>query len=195
MYPFLGWPHSELVDRLGRLIDDGYEIEAVVASAQTIEQGLKRIIVREMNTSRRGVKRANGTLSIVRLNSTDDRNRAVRCLASLHGIDVAWSLLFAGRDYADLSKTVDSAAGTGSWPLLSTKDPVIQPRLSGVTCIGLFELRHRLVHGWHLPPKHLIGKLAPAGRDLVNELFGSHGIAPKVGYDPFTKMPRFRAAA
>jgi len=194
MYPFLAWQHQQLVDRLRRLLHEGFDIEAVVASVQTLEQGFKRPIVRQMNIRRLGFPDRRNLASPVSLRSTHERNRSVKHLGSLESIKTAWRALVSAEDESlALPALVDTVAGPGTWRTLSAKPIEGAITQAAEEQVGLFHLRHQLVHGWHLPPKGAIERLASTGVEMVALLLHPQtGIGQHIGYDPFCRMPRFR---
>lgn len=194
MYPFLAWSYESLVERLSQLLDSGFDIEAIVASVQTLEQGFKRPLVRQMNTGALGFSNRRALDRLVPLTTISDRNRSVRALQGLQSIDQAWcTLIAADRSDLRLPALVDRVVGVGAWTLLVENAPVPQPMINGHLAPGLFGLRHQLVHGWHLPSKDAIGRLAPMGPKMVAAILHPRsGIGTAIGYDPFHRMPRFR---
>ena len=59
MYPLVHWKKNELTGRIDRLIKAGFDIEAVVATSQTIEQIIKRSVVHIMNKNQIGFECGN----------------------------------------------------------------------------------------------------------------------------------------
>jgi hypothetical protein len=105
---------------------------------------------------------------------------------------MAWPLLHAETEVPDLPDLVDSILGAGGWNLLSSSTPIEFPALSHRSQYGLFQLRHRLVHGWHLPDKDSIESLSGVGIHVVLKLLDpATGISQQTDYDPFQRMRRF----
>ena len=197
MYPFRAWSHPEVVARLWALTAAGFESEAVVAAAQTLEQGLKRVLVYEMNRSKRGFDPTKmREPHLVSLNSKAERDKSIRWLASLGKIRSGWRVLLEHTSHSDLAAMIDRVAGEGTWARRLGGDAHVKGRAGDQSPFGLFPLRHVLVHGWNSPPKAVIAATASDGVTLVEQIFHpDRGLGAIVGYDPFSVMPRWRSAA
>jgi hypothetical protein len=193
MYPFRDWSYGDVVSRLHALQSAGFEVESVIAAAQTIEQGLKRCLVRQMNRQQAGARKRDDQGTLVPLETRVDRDTRIRWLSGLPAISEAWRGLFGSADTSGLAALVDDIAGSGAWIEQLGGPARLDGRLERAA-IGLFPLRHRLVHGWHSPSRVDIANGAHAGARLVTLLFDpSSGIASRTGYDPFTRMPRWQS--
>ncbi len=200
IYPLYTWSYKKLCQRLDLLLAHEFFNEAVVASTQTLEQAIKRVIKQRMTICRQGFKWAKSSskknLRIVPINSTSERDASVHMLHSLALIEEAWRKLVASRSRKlRLGNVVNSVAGPRTWTIISNKGKVKVPIDKDIVeCrYGLFELRHLLVHGTHSPPFKNIKTLAHWGVETTKTLLDpSKGFAREIGWDPLKRISPFR---
>jgi hypothetical protein len=195
VYPFRAWPYEKLCSRIDQLIEAGFSNEAIVGAVQSLERGVKRILVYYMNTRYTGFASRRQLDVLSPLSSKEERDQSVRWLQGLDSLRDAWSALVARNGAPRLPAAADAILGNGGWLLLSSAAPFrwkLTPE-GQLTPVGLFELRHKLVHGWYLPAGALLRELAPMGAYAVRELLRpGAGLGSLAGFDPFRPIPRFR---
>ena len=190
MYPSVESGYDRLVARLNFLLDHQLFEEAVVASSQTIERTLKRVVIREMN--RQGLCLQAAGKSLCQLESTMDRDRAIGALARHDALRRAWRVLVAEpRQQKPLDACFNDVVHNNAWSvLIATKGH----ELSGqwLHC-GLRECRHRLVHGQHAVRERELTALAPWGvQASLALLHPQEGLVREIGWNPQNRLPPLR---
>ena len=190
MYPIVEWDYDRLVARLTFLLDHQLFEEAVVASSQTIERTLKRVVIREMN--RQGQCVQDDGKSLRQLESTKDRDRAIGALARLDALHRAWRFLVAEpRQKKPLDACFNAVVGNHAWSVLNAKKG---HEFSGQWLhYGLRECRHRLVHGQHAVRERELTVLAPWGvQASLALLHPQDGLVSQIGWNPQSRLPSLR---
>lgn len=201
MYPLHTWGYHGVRDRLNLLIASDLHYEAVVVSAQTVEQVLKRVIRSELSTARKLVAVAGkGPRHLTAAGSLEDIDVSLRhhC-KGLDDIKTTWSLVMKGSPAPRLTDLVDKVCGPGSWHRLAAPHHCHFRNSNGVTVrvrYGLFRARHLLVHSPNAPDGDAIRILSHEGvRIALGLLHPGRGIVsaglrnPLMKAFPFRKVP------
>ena len=209
MYPLCNWGHAGVKQRFMRLLHEGFEHEALVASVQVIEQTLKRVLRSELahQGSRLPLERK-GKLFLEHATSLGEVDKSIAVRAqSLSTVMQAWSLVFKGREDIDLSRVIDGIAGIYSshclfertnipentWHrIISENAALIERGERGLIC-GLSEMRHKLVHAPNAPDRFSIEALAPFGAYLATSLIDRQDGLVAFGIrDPLLRCQSFK---
>jgi len=199
MYPIVSWERSKVIGRIERLVSQGFQYEAVIASAQTIEQIFKRCIKYKMNTTRKMIKLEMGKFKkkLVTIENSKDRNKCLRHLSDITDLKSAWNLYFEKESNLHINDIICSYYPNG-WALLVTdkqpKGKSIKTSFKGEPIklhFGLFGLRHHLIHSTHGIKEADVPFLAEFGVRIVTSLLDSEvGLESKLGWSPQNRIPR-----
>lgn len=194
MYPLATWKRDELVARLDALIEHGFHQEAAVATAQVLEQAFKRALRSEMVKRRVTLDPEDGT--VVPARNKEALDQALRDRAqSMTSLVVMWNKVMNGGQ-PRIPNFVDEVCGRGTWGGLKSRGKTSLtlglPRKTKVH-MGLFPLRHALVHGTYSPTLPTIRAVARHGREVAHllmedEVWTSRGLrSPHLRTFPFRK--------
>lgn len=192
-----------------RLLHEGFEHEALLASVQVIEQTLKRVLRSELahQGSRLPLERK-GKLFLEEATSLGEIDKSIAARAqSLSTVKQAWSLVFKGREEIDLSRVIDEIAGTYSshclferknipetaWHRIISENVALMERGERGLICGLSEMRHKLVHAPNAPDRFSIEALAPFGAYLATSLIDrQEGLVAFGIRDPLLRCQSFK---
>lgn len=196
MYPLTEWSAEEIAGRIKSLRDKGFEIEAVFASTQLIEQLLKRMLAFLMVRNRVGFLNENGLSRLVEIPDCKSRDNSIRMLEGIARISDAWRLFTRElKGINSLPYVMDSIGGNGSWQSLTSKKKYIK-KIGGEKMefkYGLFTLRNKLTHGLHCEAKKDIELHLVCADDLILKLLDkNNGLYKVLNWDPLTRLPAFR---
>ena len=205
MYPLWTWKREGVEQRLQRMLDAELEYEALVASAQVIEQVFKRVIRSEL--SRRGLQVSKEsepgkghTLVVAKDRNTLDASLSDHC-QSFQAIRSMWPKAMEMTPCPKLPALVDAVCGKSAWTALTFPRaftpgrPLViragdgdrgdgSPRLR----CGLFPARHRIVHGVNGLSEFTVKALAPFGmRSALALLHPTSGLVAHGLRDPLIR--------
>ena len=196
MYPLISWNYSKLCRRLDKLIKYELYNESVIASSQTIEQILRRILKQYMTKLRKAYDFNSKTY----LNSTSasERDYYLKCYSNITQIKRAWNKILRDQyNILGLPIVIQNILGDNTWSILTKNTHVyIQDEIKSDTIeckYGLLPLRHLLVHGTVSPPKHEIEVLGQWGIKSVKKLLHpDNGVCFYVNWNPQSRIKRFQ---
>ena len=201
MYPLYSWSYDEICARFDKLLANHLHIEAIVASSQTLEQILKRVLKQWMTVEKIGYQKKNcAGQKIVSIAKKEERDEILRTLQGIDDIRLAWNATVAnGNGAFRLDEILNQVVGPNSWSILTSKSPVVVPakgRGKAQQCsFGLFPLRHQLVHGTHSPPKSDIEVFGIWSVIAVKKLLDpDSGLGGLLGWNPQSRISPFRLA-
>lgn len=198
MYPLYSWTYEEICARYEKLLENDLYIEAIVASAQTIEQITKRILKQWMTVERLGYQKRNANgQKVVSIELKKDRDAILKSLQGIIDIKLAWNAIVArDQNSLRLDKLTDQVVGPNSWCILTSNKKIRVTAGIGIKrdcSVGLFQIRHQLVHGTHAPPKSDIEVLGNWGAEAVVRILDpARGFGGYLEWDPQSRIRPFR---
>ena len=197
MYPIYTWTYEQLCSRLDSLISHEFYHESVIASAQTIEQIIRRILKQYMTRYKKGFLPENGKFILVPINSKEQRDEILKSrIRGLSDMKKGWNKLVADKVELRLPNIINSIIGENSWAILNARTEISIPyneQRVQVTC-GLFTLRHRIIHGTHSSSSNDTRMQAIWGVQAVKKLLHPEsGISSRIGWDPQQRISPFRS--
>ena len=186
-----------MCDRLDRLEELNFFEELVVASAQLVEQIIKRYLIREVNRQRVGWDIRNRVM--VDIQTVRDRDNLVQRWVEPRDLSAVWlRLLHDERRLPKLDEALDSVAGPQAWNILVARRGPL--RLVGMGAgdrplrFGLRQCRHQLIHGKHAPPTRELEMLGPWGAGTVKAILNPDSGWPRLlDWNAQQRLPPLRA--
>lgn len=189
MYPLTHWTHEALLDRLDRLIEADFHHEAVIGSAQVLEQGIKRVLRSYMVEHRLYVPpkchtRHDGATNQHIMTCLRKRGATVKKLGEL------WEIVVV----PDGPPQLRELFGQPVWDALIASGPVQVPIKSvrEQHPYGLMKLRHFLVHGTASPPRRTVERLSLFGREAVQATLAESVWTSEGLRSPYRRMFAYR---
>jgi len=216
MYPLVEWGHNGISSRLRRLNKNELFYESVVASAQTLEQIIKRILRNELASKGMKIEKEridDGSnkfaLTVSTCLADIDKSLAMHCQSINTLQKKPWNLAMnAPRLNPTLSELITITTSQNDWECIVGAKKIEPCRLpdsilntykassgqpASIRC-GLIAMRHQIVHQPNAPDLATVRALAYFGESLISRILcPKNGIASRGIRDPLKRCSRFRS--